>query len=320
MSLPGRLASLAQRDALTTVGLAVSAVWLILLLLFWLLAPGGDGAAGGISRLITIIGAVMPLALIWMAVALARAIAVLRAEAADLQLRLSQLREMAATRGRPPAPTSAAAPTITEPQPEPAMPAPERRQDSPPPRPTQPATPPARPRPAADLRQQAMRFDAPEPVEIPADTLIRALNFPDGADDHQGIAALRMALTDHDSARVLRAAQDVVTLLAGQDIYMDNLPPDPAPVAVWRRFADGARGSAVSALGGIHDQTALQITSDLLRTDEIFRDATHHFLRHFDLMLTRSLSGLDDAQVAMLADTRSARAFMLTGRAAGIFG
>ena len=56
-------------------------------------------------------------------------------------------------------------------------------------------------------------------------------------DDAPAIAALRLALQDPNHARVLRAAQDVVTLLAGQDLYMDDLPPDPAPAAVWRRFA-----------------------------------------------------------------------------------
>lgn len=129
-----------------------------------------------------------------------------------------------------------------------------------------------------------------------------------------------MALKDHDTSRVLRAAQDVVTLLAGQNVYMDDLPPDPASPAVWRRFSEGARGAAVGSLGGIHDETALEVTSAMLRGDEIFRDTAHHFLRHFDLLLTRILPQLDDDQIAALSETRSARAFMLVGRVAGIFG
>lgn len=165
-----------------------------------------------------------------------------------------------------------------------------------------------------------MRFDAPEPVHVSPETLIRALNFPDGPDDLDGIAALRSALKDHDHSRVLRAAQDVVTLLAAQDIYMDDLPPDPAPPAIWRRFAEGARGSAVGSLGGIHDETAIEIAGMMLRGDEIFRDTAHHFLRHFDLLLSRLVPQLDDMQIQVLADSRSARAFMLVGRVAGIFG
>lgn len=307
MALPDRIATVSGLALPTLAGLALTAVWLTLLAVFWLVVPGPE-AAGGISRLATLIGAVLPLVLIWMAVALIGAIASLRAEADELRQRLSELRELAATRGKPPA-----AAALAETQ---------RQAPSPP---TQPATrnappSPARARPAQDIRQQAMRFDAPEPVEIATETMIRALNFPDGPDDEQAIAALRTALQDHDTSRVLRAAQDVITLLAGHDIYMDDLPPDPAPVIIWRRFAEGARGPAIAAIGGIHDPTALEVASALLHTDEIFRDAAHHFLRHFDLMLTRFLSRLDDTQVEILADTRAARAFMLVGRAAHGFG
>ena len=45
-----------------------------------------------------------------------------------------------------------------------------------------------------------------------------------------------------------------------------------------------------------------------------------HFLRHFDILLTRLLPQLDDAEIEVLAESRSARAFMLVGRGAGIFG
>ena len=309
MALAARIASLARNDAPTAIGVALSAVWLLLIALFWLLAPGGDGSAGGVARLAAAMGAVLPLVLIWMAVTLARAIAALRAEAEDLRGRLGQLREMAATRGAPP--------PISRPQAE-VQPRPEAARPAPVPTPPPPAA--IRPRPAPDGRQAAMRFDAPESVAVPPGTLIRALNFPDGPEDAEGVAALRAALRDHDSSRVLRAAQDVVTLLAGQDLYMDDLPPEPADPAVWRRFAEGARGGAVARLGGIHDEAALAVAADLMRGDEIFRDTAHHFLRHFDHALARLVPELDDDQIALLAETRSARAFMLLGRAAGIFG
>lgn len=304
MGLTDRLSDMAGRDSLTVIGLVLSALWAALLAVFWLLAPAGGGAQG----LIALMGAALPVMLIWLAVGLARAILDLRAEAADLRLRLSEMRDLAATRGRPPegrTPPAAA----SHRQPQPAVP--------------KPSPAPAAPRsarPAPDIRQQAMRFDAPEPVRIAPDILIRALNFPDGPEDQATIDALRAALRDHDSARVLRAAQDVITLLAGHEVYMDDLPPDPAPAAVWRRFGEGARGSAVAAIGGIHDEMALEIAQALLRTDEIFRDAAHHFLRHFDVMLTRNLPQLDDPQIEALANARATRAFMLVGRAAHGFG
>ncbi|MAN56531.1 MAG: hypothetical protein CMI50_08705 [Paracoccus sp.] len=323
MSLVAKIASLTQRDALTRLGIALSVAWLLLIALFWVLAPGGDGAAGGVGRLVAAAGAILPLALIWMAVTLARSIAILRAEAEDLRERLTQLREMAATRGAPPQSRRPAATgdiasgtsVVAAPA---GLPAPVSA--------TGPATraagavttaaPPPRP---ADTRQAALRFDAPESVSVPPRTLIRALDFPNGPEDTEAIAALRTALKDHDNSRLLRAAQDVVTLLAGQDLYMDDLQPSPPDPAVWRRFAEGARGGNAASLGGIHDQSALQIVSGILRGDEIFRDAAHHFLRQFDTAISRLVPQLDDAEIEVLAQTRSARAFMLLGRVAGIF-
>ncbi|MCZ0960387.1 hypothetical protein [Paracoccus benzoatiresistens] len=310
MSLVARITTLAQRDAITATGIALSGVWLFLVALFWLLAPGGEGAPGGLARLAVVMGTILPLVLIWLAVRTARAIALLRAEADELRQRLSQLRQVTATRGVPP--PRPVPEILDDADLQPRAPAPV-------PAPA-PAAPRPAPRPATDARPQPARAESPAPVHVDADTLIRALNFPDGPDDSLAIAALRHALQDGDHARVLRAAQDVVTLLAGQDLYMDDLPPEPVPPALWRRFAEGARGSAVAALGGIRDQEALDIAAALLDRDEIFRDTAHHFLRHFDAMLTRQVPQMDDAQIAVLAETRSARAFMLLGRLAGVFG
>ncbi|MDO5612424.1 MAG: hypothetical protein Q4G14_04165 [Paracoccus sp. (in: a-proteobacteria)] len=307
--LRDRIELLRQRDGALTVGIALTAVWLLMVAVFWLFGPAGDGTASGLARLASFIGVVMPLALIWLAVGLARSIATLRAEADDLRAKLTQMRTAGGDTIRPaaaalatppaPAPAPAAMPTAAAPTPPPA------------------AAVRARP---ADTRQTAMRFDAPESVPIDTTDLILALNFPDGPDDLRAIDALRAALRDHDTARLIRAAQDVVTLLAEADLYMDSLRPDPAPPELWRRFADGARGSSVAAIGGIHDEAALDIATALLKNDEIFRDSAHHFLRHFDLALTRMVSGMSDDDIADLAQTRSARAFMLLGRAAHIFG
>lgn len=296
-----------ERSRILVIGLALSLVWLVLLLLFWLLVPGREGGSG-ITRLLGFVGMVMPLALIWMAVALAQAIGALRSEADELRLRLSQLRDagtgtaggsMAGGKGGgiAPAPSNIA----------PRRPAPA------------PAPAPARGG-GGDTRQGSIPLEHPEPVEIAPEIMVRALNFPDGPQDTDAVAALRAALQNHDNARVLRASQDVITLLAGHGLYMDDLVPAPAPVALWRHFAEGARGAAVADLGGIHEGDALAIVSELLRGDEIFRDSAHHFLRHFDMMLGRLIPQLDDDEVMLLSQSRSSRAFMLLGRAAGIFG
>lgn len=342
MSIVARISSLARRDALTSLGLALTAAWLILVLLFWLLGPSATANRGGVAALVTAMGMVLPVVLVWLAVSISRALALLRAEAEELRARLDRLRaglpdlpptasggdELPRDTGQPrnraagaalsPAPSSAPAPardtTRDTARAEPSVP------DEPAPAARLGANGAPRPRPAPDQRQAALRLDDPGAAPVDSVTLIRALNFPDGPDDHEAIDALRQALRDQDNSRVLRAAQDVVTLLAGRDIYMDMLPPRPASAETWRRFAEGQRGSAVAALGGIDDADSLALVAEMMRQDEIFRDTAHHFLRHFDGLLARVIPHLDDMQIAVLADSRSARAFMLLGRVAGSFG
>ncbi|WP_108501909.1 hypothetical protein [Paracoccus indicus] len=309
MSVIARISSLATRDRITTVGFALTGGWLFLVALFWLLAPGGEGSAGGIARLVASAGVVLPVALVWLGVSLARQVAILRAEADELRSHLNRLRG-----------TEEGPQDEVDEAPAPAFASADRKPAAKPAQPAAPRPVPLPTRPRAAVPEPTARAEAPSGPPVDAITLIRALNFPDGPDDHEAIDALRMALKDPANSRVLRSAQDVVTLLAGRDVYMDVLPPEPARPEVWRRFADGERGSAVAALGGIHDADAMEIAAGMLDQDEIFRDTAQHFLRHFDGLIGRIVPELDDMQISVLADSRSARAFMLLGRVSGTFG
>jgi hypothetical protein len=148
---------------------------------------------------------------------------------------------------------------------------------------------------------------------------VRALNFPDSPDDADGFRALRRALEDRATAKLLRSAQDVLNLLAQDGIYMDDLKPDRARPELWRRFAQGERGREIASLGGIRDRSSLALTAGRMRGDTIFRDAAHHFLRQFDRTFAEFEKNASDQEIAELADTRTARAFMLLGRVTGSF-
>ena len=158
-------------------------------------------------------------------------------------------------------------------------------------------------------------YDTPPP---PAD-LIRALNFPENEDDSEGFESLRLALTTPRIAPLIRAAQDVLTRLAQEGIYMDDLRPDRARPEFWRAFAQGKRGAMIAPLGGIRDRSCLAITSARMRSDPEFRASAHLFLREFDRVFSAFAQDADDSQITALADTRSARAFMLVGRVSGVF-
>jgi hypothetical protein len=102
-------------------------------------------------------------------------------------------------------------------------------------------------------------------------------------------------------------------------VYMDDLRPDRARPEIWRQFAAGARGRPIAALGGIRDRSSLALTNARMKQDPIFRDAAHHFLRHFDKTFATFEPNASDSEISAMADTRTARALMLLGRCAGTF-
>lgn len=159
----------------------------------------------------------------------------------------------------------------------------------------------------------------PLPPPLQMEDLIRALHFPETAEDVEGFRAMRRALRDHRAGQVIQASQDVLTLLSQSGIYMDDLAPDRAHPALWRRFAQGERGGAMSPLGGVRDAEFLDTCGTRIREDAVFRDVTHHFLRRFDRLLAEIEPDLSDQELAYLTDTRTARAFMLLGRSIGLF-
>lgn len=169
--------------------------------------------------------------------------------------------------------------------------------------------------------QPALALGSPaiQSAPLQVSDFIGAMNFPEDENDHEGFRQLRRALNDPISSKLIHASQDVLTLLSQDGIYMDDLHPERSKPEVWRKFADGERGRTVSGLGGVRDRTSLSLASGRMRTDPVFRDTVHHFVREFDKTFESFAHRASDAEIAQLTDTRTARAFMLLGRVTGIF-
>ncbi|MGH1424405.1 MAG: hypothetical protein ACRBBU_06725 [Pseudooceanicola sp.] len=313
--------------AIEVIALALSALWLVGTVVFFVvLRPNTEGSETHLDSLrfvMTMLAVFMPVAMIWVAATAARSARVMREESSRLQTAIDAIRHAYVAQAQSQSVTSE--PAVAKKLDEIAAAARKTettlatftsKRDH-----TRPLRNPSAP--DAPLSDQA-----PLPLGTPAEDLqppleradfIRALNFPETAEDETGFAALRKALRDRQASHLIQASQDVLTLLSQDGIYMDDLRPDMARPEVWRSFAEGMRGRPIAALGGIRDRSSLALTSGRMRQDPIFRDAAHHFLRMFDKMFQEFEATASDAEISELGDTRTARAFMLLGRVAGIF-
>ena len=315
-------------SATEIVAAMLSLLWLAAVVVYFMLGEPEDVASGegvGDSLLLKLFVVFLPIALIWVAAVTARTIRALRDEAQRLQVAVDAMRHSFVAQQQAAAAAITARPNVEKKLDEIAAATRQTetalatfassRRDTPAPR------PPATPAPAAQ-EQPALALEAPPDdgrPPIAVDEFIRALNFPDNAEDKEGFRCLRLALEDREAARLIRAAQDVLTLLSQDGIYVDDLRPDRARPELWRRFAAGERGRTIAALGGIRDRSSIALTTGRMRTDPVFRDAAHHFLRQFDRSFQAFEKTATDEDIVELSNTRTARAFMLFGRVAGVF-
>lgn len=307
----------------------VSLIWLALVGGFFLFA-GGDGAAGPLGSVMVLVAIFLPVALIWIAAVTLRTARTMKDEAERLQAAIDAMRQAYVSQAQGGLAKSSVEKRLEEiaaaaRQAESAIATFTSRRDGDMAQPSADRkaafVPPAAATASPD-EQPALALGTPAetgaaPVSV-AD-FIRALNFPDSESDREGFRALRRALDDRGLAKLIRAAQDALTLLSQDGIYMDDLRPDRARPEVWRRFAQGERGKAIAALGGVRDRSSLALTAGRMRQDTIFRDTVHHFLRLFDRTFAEFEKNATDQEIADLAETRTARAFMLLGRVTGIF-
>lgn len=157
-------------------------------------------------------------------------------------------------------------------------------------------------------------------TQIAWSDIVRALDFPRDDHDAAGFAAVRAALRDPEIARLLQAAEDVLSMLASDGLHMEDMRPEAASLSAWKAYAEGARGAKAAAIGGVRDDAALALVRDRMRRDAIFRDSGLVFVRRWSGLIVRLFRELgEDALVLEVADSRSGRAFMLVARAMGAF-
>ena len=308
---------------LVAVGLTV--VWVTACVVFFVVLEADTTALDSLRFIMTSMAIFMPVAMIWVAAFVARSSRIMREEGRRLQVSIDALRQnytgqvQSTGRGLEPSIAKkldeiAAAQRKTESA---IAMFSTSRDAAPATRPVVEHTPEIDEDNQGFLALGTTAEDLTPPLEKP--DFIRALHFPENAEDQTGFNALRHALKDRQVSQLVQAAQDVLTLLSQDGIYMDDLRPDLARPEIWRMFAEGKRGREIASLGGVRDRSSLALAAGRMKQDPIFRDAVHHFLRRFDQSFVDFEKTASDADIAALGDTRTARAFMLLGRVAGIF-
>lgn len=305
---------------------ALSIVWLAMTAGFFIIVgPGGDDSDtsfDSIRFVMILIAIFMPIAMIWVGALAVRASRTMREESRRLQAAISAMRQSYLS-GQGGGASASVEKKLEE------IVAAQRKTHttlttftSIRPQETPPEDKLAIASPALAEDQASLALGTPSENLAPPLSVadfIRALNFPETAEDKEGFRALRRALTDRKVSQLVHAAQDILTLLSQDGIYMDDLRPDRAKPEIWRHFAKGERGRVVAPLGGVRDRSSLALASGRMKQDAIFRDAVHHFLRKFDKTFAEFEATATDEEIAALSDSRTARAFMLLGRVAGTF-
>ncbi|RYI18894.1 MAG: hypothetical protein EON48_09565, partial [Acetobacteraceae bacterium] len=233
------------RLGLEVGGVGLSLVWVILILVYVLVTPPGSDAQT-LGLVMTLLMVFLPIALIWAVVITLRSIRELRAEAKRLQATVDAMRssyvQAQAHGGLKPsveqrldeiAASTKEAQTVlatfnSRRDVALSVPSADRKAVLVTPRPE-----PAAEEPTLALGTPVEDFRPPLSVV----DFIRALQFPETPEDREGFRALRLALEDRTSSKLIRAAQDVLTLLSQDGIYVDDLQPDLCHPELWRRFS-----------------------------------------------------------------------------------
>lgn len=315
------------------IGIGLTVLWIVAAGGFFLLVPSDETSFDPLMFVMTLFAVFMPIALIWIAIGSAKSARIMRDESARLTAAVDALRHSYVSQQQSPGSevvrggmerkidelvtaqrnSEAALARIAS----------RAGLAAEVPLPGKPALSRPEPAPAA-LTEAQPTFDlgaapVPQGDPISVEEFTRALNFPENEKDKAGFAALRKALRDPKIAGLIHSAQDVLTLLSEDGIYMDDLTPEPARPAVWRKFGQGQRGEAISGMDGVRDRSCLALTSGRMRADPIFRDAVHHFLRKFDQTFAAFAETASDTEILSVSETRTARAFMLLGKVSGTF-
>ena len=149
--------------------------------------------------------------------------------------------------------------------------------------------------------------------------LIRALNFPNNINDQIGFRALKIAKKHKHTNDLLLSAEDVMTLLSQNGVYLDDHDFYPTNDLIWINFIRNENINKNKSLICSGHEKIIEILSKRKIEDIIFKDTMLTFLRRFDQFLRQRSQSATDENLFHLFFTRSGKAFILIGKLYKIF-
>ena len=108
-------------------------------------------------------------------------------------------------------------------------------------------------------------------------------------------------------------------ILSKEGIYIDVLDVQPGEIRLWRDFGKGKRGKKLAGIINFSNNEVLQKANSRFKTDTVFKDLVHHFLRQFDNVFTEFSTNASDDDILNFSTTRTAKTFLILAFIAGTF-
>ena len=149
---------------------------------------------------------------------------------------------------------------------------------------------------------------------IDAKTLIRAFNMPNDENDSEGYDAIDAVIKIESLDNLLRKSHELLIILAGHDLIMDDLEIDMGLITTWRRFAEDSAVGMVSSLGGTGTFVEIDKVSSIVTENSNFESLANTFNKQMEEFISKVIPQLSDDEIRELAQTRTFLAFLLLGQ------
>lgn len=148
---------------------------------------------------------------------------------------------------------------------------------------------------------------------------IQAADFPKSEHNQANFALLNVARQDPKTAKIMRATEDALTLLAQNGVYTESIKYKKPNAQPWRNLIKGERKTFIKNLAVVFDKKDLEKTVSQLKSNPIFQDTAYHFLRVFDKIFLEFEKEASDAEIIDFGNTHTSKTFVFLGQACGKF-